>query len=41
MTIQPTHKAFQAYYDVLGAYVGQNVTYEGDVRSAFQNLLQR
>ena len=38
-TIKPNHKAIEAYYEALLAYVGQNVTHETAVRSAFQNLL--
>ncbi len=39
VSIKPTHKAIQAYYDGLKAYEGQGISHETAVRSAFQNLL--
>jgi hypothetical protein len=39
LSIKPTHKAIQAYYESLRAYDGQGVSHESAVRSAFQNLL--
>ena len=39
VSIKPTHKAVQAYYDSLKAYEGQGISHETAVRSAFQNLL--
>lgn len=37
--IKPTHKAVQAYYEVLRRYGGQGVAHEGALRSAFQEML--
>ncbi len=39
LSIKPTHKAIQAYYDALKGYDAQDVRHETAVRSAFQNLL--
>src|SRR5690348_15149894 len=39
VSIKPTSKAIQGYYDALHAYDGQGVSHETAVRSAFQNLL--
>ena len=39
VSIKPTNKAIQSYYDALHAYEGQGVSHETAVRSAFQNLL--
>ncbi len=39
VSIKPTHKAVQAYYDSLKAYEGQGISHETAVRSAFLNLL--
>ena len=39
LSIKPTHKSIQAYYDSLKAYGDQGVSHETAVRSAFQNLL--
>jgi len=38
-TIKPSHKAIQAYYDELKGYATQDVSHEGAVSTAFQNLL--
>lgn len=38
-TIKPTHKALQSYYAALQAYSDQQVTHEGAVETAFQQLL--
>jgi hypothetical protein len=37
--IKPTDKAIKAYYATLEAYAGQDVTHEGAVETAFQQLL--
>ena len=37
--IKPTHKPIQSYYAALQAYSDQQVTHEGAVETAFQQLL--
>ncbi len=37
--IKPTHKALATYYSALAAYAGQQVTHEGALETAFQQLL--
>ena len=39
ISIKPSHKAIQSYYDTLKIYSAQGVNHETAVRSAFQNLL--
>jgi len=39
ISIKPSHKAIEAYYESLKAYGTQSVSHETAVRSAFQNLL--
>ena len=38
-TIKPTHKAIQNYYAALQAYSEQQITHDGVVETAFQQLL--
>src|SRR3990167_6953072 len=37
--VKPAHKAIKAYYDALKVYTRQEVSHEGALRTAFQNLL--
>jgi hypothetical protein len=38
--IKPTHKAIHGYYEKLKGYAAHDVTHEGGLRSAFQQLLE-
>src|SRR5258708_16784759 len=39
VSIKPSHKSILAYYEGLKAFAGQDVSHEGAVSTAFQNLL--
>jgi type I restriction-modification system DNA methylase subunit len=39
MTLKPSHKPVQRYYDALAEYAGHGIAHEGAVETAFQQLL--